>query len=101
MAGEGNHAWLRAAGLQVASDVLLGCVLGIAGAIGLANVEGNPWEKLDHIGPWLIPGTLGWALVATGAILIVRGIVRPVQPAHWMVRGLLIVVPAVLAAIVL
>jgi TctA family transporter len=101
MAREGRHAWLDAAALRVASDVTLGCVLAIAGAVAIANVEGHPWEKLDHIDPWFMPGTLGCALIAIGVILIVRGIVRPAQPAYWTARGLLIVVPAVLAAIVL
>src|SRR5262245_58542424 len=96
-----DHAWLRSQAARAISDILLGCVLAIAGWVAIANAQVEPSAPLGQMGPWVFPTAVGYALVAIGAVLLCRGcFVRSGEPARWSGSALLAIVPGIPVAVV-
>jgi TctA family transporter len=94
-----DHAWLNSQAARTTSDVLLGCVLAIAGSVAIANVQGRPFAQLDHMSPWGLPAAVGYALATISGILILRGcFYRSGEPERWNVAAVLAIVPGVAVA---
>ena len=96
-----DHAWLRSQAARAISDILLGCVLAIAGWVAIANAQAEPSAPLGQLGPWAFPTAVGYALVALGAVLLCRGcFVRSGEPGRWSGGALLAIVPGIPVVVV-
>jgi TctA family transporter len=96
-----DHAWLRSQAARAISDVLLGCVLAIAGSVAIANAQVEPAAPLGQMGPWAFPAVVGYALAAIAAVLFCRGcFVRSGKPGRWSGGALLAIVPGIPVVVV-
>ncbi|HEU0289194.1 MAG TPA: tripartite tricarboxylate transporter permease [Burkholderiales bacterium] len=101
MSSLAGHAWLKSRAARAASDVLLGCVLAIAGSVAIVNVQVEPLAPLGRMSVWAFPTVVGYALAAIGAALFFRGcLVRSAEPGRWSGGALLAIVPGVPVVVV-
>lgn len=102
MSAQGHdHAWLRSQAALAISDILLGCVLAIAGSVAIASAQAEPAAPLGQMGPWAFPTVVGYALAAIGAVLFCRGcFVRSGEPGRWSGGALLAIMPGIPVAVV-
>jgi TctA family transporter len=101
MSSPAGHAWLKYQAARAASDILLGCVLAIAGSVAIANAQVEPLAPLGRMGPWAFPTVVGYALAAVGAVLFCRGcFVRSGEPGRWSGGALLAIVPGIPVVVV-
>jgi TctA family transporter len=101
MSSPAGHAWLKYQAARAASDVLLGCVLAIAGSLAIVSAQPDQAAPLGRIGPWVFPTFVGYALAAVGAILFLRGcLVRSGEPGRWSSGALLAIVPGLPVVVV-
>ena len=96
-----GHAWLRSQAALAISDILLGLVLALAGAVAIASAQGQPFDQLGQMGPWAFPTVLGYALAAIGPVLFCRGcFLRSGEPGRWSGGALLAIVPGIPVVVV-
>ena len=101
MSSLASHAWLRSRAARAAADVLLGCVLAIAGSLAIVNAQIEPAAPLARMGAWVFPTYVGYALAAIGAVLFCRGcLVRSGEPGRWSGGALLAIVPGIPVVVV-
>lgn len=94
------HAWLATGTMRTASDVLLGCVLLVAGAIAIWDGRGALVLPEDGMNAGFFPTAVGAAAVAVGILLLGRSALfqRP-QPAPWRIRSIAIIVAVTVACV--
>lgn len=101
MSSLAGHAWLKSRAARAISDILLGCVLAIAGSLAIANAQVEPAATPGRMGPWIFPTVVGYALAAIGAVLFCRGcLVRSGEPGRWSGGALLAIVPGIPVVVV-
>jgi TctA family transporter len=95
------HAWLRSQPARATSDILIGCVLAMAGSAAIVNAQVEPAVPLGQMGPWVFPHLVGYALAVIGAALLCRGcFVRLREPGRWSGGALLVIVPGIPVVVV-
>ena len=88
------HSWLDASAIRKASDLALGCVLLVIGAVAILNAP-PIWDDFD-LGSF--PTVISGLLLAVGIILLVRGSVfGGTRPARWSLKGLAMITAAIVA----
>ncbi len=89
-----HHSWLDASAIRKASDLALGCILLVIGAVAILNAP-PIWEDFD-LGSF--PTVTSGLLLAVGIILLVRGSVfGGTRPARWSLKGLAVITAAIVA----
>ena len=88
-----THSWLDASAIRKASDLALGCVLLVIGAVAILNAP-PIWEDFD-LGSF--PTVISGLLLAIGIVLLVRGSVfGGTRPARWSLKGLAMIAAAII-----
>lgn len=95
------YAWLDERAIRIASDIALGCVLLVAGAVAILNAPALSFANPENLGAGFFPTVVAGLLVAVGIVLLVRGSVfGGGRPARWSLKGLAIIVAAIVAVCV-
>jgi hypothetical protein len=94
-----GHAWLVTSTTRTASDVLLSCVLLVAGAIAMWDGRGASFGR-EGLNAGFFPMAVGAIAAAVGILLLGRSaFFRRPQPAPWRLRHIAIIAAAVVAII--
>ena len=92
------HAWLDASAVRRASDIALGCVLLVVGAVAILNAPPMSFMRWEDVDSGFFPTVLGGLLVVVGIVLLIRGsIFGGARPARWSLTGLAIIAAAIIA----
>jgi TctA family transporter len=92
------HSWLDAGAVRRASDIALGCVVLVVGAVAILNAPPMSFMRWEDLDAGFFPTVLGGLLVVVGIVLLVRGsIFGGARPARWSLKGLAIIAAAVIA----
>src|SRR5262245_21556825 len=90
------HSWLDAGPVRRDSDIALGCILLLSGAVAILLAPATSLASWNRLGAGFFPTVIGGLLLAVGIILLVRGSVfGGGRPARWSARSLMIVAAAI------
>jgi TctA family transporter len=92
------HSRLDASAIRRASDIALGCVLLVIGAVAILNAPPMSFMHWEDLDAGFFPTVLGGLLVVVGIVLLVRGsIFGGARPGRWSLKGLAIIAAAIIA----
>lgn len=92
----GPHPWLASSTVRRASDVVLGCVVLVAGAAAIWDGRGTAFGRWDQLDARFFPTVVGGLLVAAAVVLFARGaFLGRVPVLRWSLGGFAILVAAI------
>lgn len=96
-----EHAWLEAPALRTASDIVLGGIVLICGALAVHSGRSSAFAGREGLDTWFFPTVIGVLLLASGIVLLVRGtFFTRAQVARWGLGAIALIAAAVGAVVV-
>jgi TctA family transporter len=92
------HSWLDVRAIRTASDIALGCVLLVAGAIAILSAPASSSVRRGELDAGFFPTVVSGLLLAVGIVLLVRGsFFGGPRPGRWSLKGLAMIAAAIIA----